>query len=60
VKERTAQELAYVLDEVWDYLDDRADVSDGDYGTVRPNKAMSLASDVQRLQERLKSEGVIQ
>ena len=35
-----------LLTRIWEYLDDRADVMDGDNGEPRPNTAMQLMQDV--------------
>lgn len=36
--------LLGVVDDLLEFLDDQADVYDGDYGEQRPNRAMSLAT----------------
>ena len=46
-------ELIDLLVECWEYFDNHADVVDGDYGEPRPNRAMSLQSEVARMLRRL-------
>lgn len=40
-------EMLGVLQRCAELLDDYSDVSDGDYGEPRPNRAMSLLQDVE-------------
>ena len=42
-----ALDLYDLLVRVSDFLDNYVDVVDGDYGEVRPNRAMSLQSEVE-------------
>jgi hypothetical protein len=48
--------LADVLDllvRVDDYMDDRADVEDGDYGVPRPNVEMSFSAEIESIIKKL-------
>lgn len=43
--------LDAVLDEIEEYLENRADVVDGSYGEPRPNKEMSLLTELRASRE---------
>lgn len=40
------ERLIGALFEALEFIEDQADVEDGDYGDPRPNRAMSLASEI--------------
>jgi len=48
-------DLLDLLVRVSEFLDDYVDVEDGDYGMPRPNRAMSLKSDVDAVVDVLES-----
>lgn len=45
---KAAPEMLAVLHEIESFLDDRADVIDGDYGQPKPNREMTLLVEVRR------------
>jgi hypothetical protein len=47
----TPERLLDVLDEVWEYLDNHADVDDGDDGQPVANHAMRLAIEVSKARD---------
>ncbi len=46
-------ELIDLLVSCWEYFDNRADVSDGDYGEPRPNREMLMCGEIRRTLARL-------
>lgn len=48
-RERDIAELHDLLDEVQDFLDGQVDVVDGDYGQPKPNRAMQLVIEIERV-----------
>jgi hypothetical protein len=46
-------EFSNLLDQIEEYLDDHIDVVDGDDGQPRPNRAMSLHSELTRLRKQV-------
>ncbi len=49
----TATEAVEALTQALEYFEDRADVTDGDYGRPRPNREMQLATLCKDALERL-------
>lgn len=43
---RTPDDLHDLLLRLWEYMDNRTDVVDGDYGEPRPNTEMGLAQEI--------------
>lgn len=46
-------EAKQVLNDLWEYMDDRSDIEDGDYGIPKPNKEMKLLVEIDALLEKL-------